>query len=1721
MNAFDVSRMLWDYYLWASVLLVVTLCANFILTQPARRMAVAWATAGGLLVLLLLTALPNWSRYSLASPAPPPVVPVVERIEPVAIAAPQVEIVAPRDIQPRPVVEPAPVRPILRFNWQGLLLWALGAGSLGVIGWLALGSWQARRLRTEASTVPADVAGLFAQLVTDRHHEIELGVHRELPVAVALGLRRPCILLPQTLINLPNAGQLRSVLAHELAHVEHRDLWLLAVLRLVTVVLWPHPLFWLLKRQVRHDQEVLADTAAAELTSRTDYAEQLVALARAASEVRIPRLASSVGLWEKRTQLTERIKLLLDEKLTILRNCSRGWRLGSLVGLGGLAFTLSLVTLSPRIAQSRVETETRVNEETATVSPEEFAKLVQQAETKEGFAHAVGDLVAAAIRPSQLPFINEERLAGIRGKFVNFVTQHMPADISAKRRAELLRGLRDHAQQHLQLPGQPIAESGDLNNVYLNFADRVKTLQWELGMALTRGPLDETAVVELESQRNWMRKTIAAQPELRHTTHEQVLKDLDAVFADPLCVIFDRPMSEEAFGRFQAEINNWLAGEPKPNSLETFKSTPESQLPYMVHHLLIEAMSAQYRGERTLFDGPSFDSDEISGYGANSRVIHLGFASNRTNESSSLALDDFGKSGNSINADTGYMASPAAKGDFAFAERERKMIAINGAKLLPLEVANWIEADAISTEDLKARLTASGDDEVDLEAFLQHKRERFIQDFQQGRVESRYTHARNLEEALQAWEGMQDGEGPYVAVLTNEGNVAVTHLADLRNSSTGSMYVRTRVRPGASRAPESNPNDVATVQLVAAAPGEATEKANVVADEPKREPITTEESWKRIRAKVKHVFDARKPNEIVGICLDEFGNPLVGANVEVCAAPFRGRNQEPQLIASMRSDSKGEFHFKNVIDIEQEFPNGLPDDNNFLPDNIRVITVIARLPGRVPGNDGNELAAEVARSGRVSILRMPSAQALSGRVIDEGGHPAEGAKVSIGDWARVVGAPDDINSATTNANGEFEIADLEAYDSEQARKEFESWQQNNYTLMIAGANSGQPWERFVTVEHSKFARKRAKITSIPGSVDVTLSPGAVLTGQVVTQEAGGEPKPAANVEVTAMLLPAAESPNSLSYQVLSAKTDEAGNYRFESLPKGSYAVHANLPGWVTNGLEDVNVATGEAVEVPELTMTRGARVRIQLVDDATGKPLTFDKPTKAYVNPVQRPMKKNIFAMRPNIVEFSREGMGEIQVPDGSFLFNVTIPSKEGATGWMRADFNINRSNEELESVPGQKVNEGEVVEIEVRMVPEEAYSGDDKDVIFVPADSPTEIGPTGDLIPATAPAETETQDEADKQSGKSTIELDFNSLDRWRGVQTLDLLATDKDDSSFAKASDTWQLVPTSTPDPTNPSVPLSQAVPMARLVHETENHTGLSPKLLYLAWQLGDVRVHPKEWPELTLWDIAGKTLGAAEAKEFLGRLPDLHIKPALPGDLPPLVMFFEVDPTILSSVIPSLSHDGFRAANSFAYGRPLGNLNFAVVTANSEESGTAWPEKANIELDYAMENWRVIRTVTEVGTQPIEIAEGVRWYLDPERARERDPNTGRLRWAEGKTAGVLETLRDGGSTGFKTFAARVFLKGQTRHLHHVYSTIQTREGVNYHIEVSDSFDSANQIERVEILSQRHDVIKFTDVPLRLDLLPQDGNRRYVPITRDGQRTIDREAYENGVLRNGEVYP
>jgi len=87
-----------------------------------------------------------------------------------------------------------------------------------------------------------------------------------------IGMIRPCIVLPESLLSTCTADELRLVLAHELAHVQRRDLlwgWLPLLARFVCGF---HPLVLLAEREIGMAQEIACDETALHLTGAASAA---------------------------------------------------------------------------------------------------------------------------------------------------------------------------------------------------------------------------------------------------------------------------------------------------------------------------------------------------------------------------------------------------------------------------------------------------------------------------------------------------------------------------------------------------------------------------------------------------------------------------------------------------------------------------------------------------------------------------------------------------------------------------------------------------------------------------------------------------------------------------------------------------------------------------------------------------------------------------------------------------------------------------------------------------------------------------------------------------------------------------------------------------------------------------------------------------------------------------------------------------------------------------------------------------------------------------------------------------------------------------------------------------------------------------------------------------------------------------------------------------------
>jgi beta-lactamase regulating signal transducer with metallopeptidase domain/5-hydroxyisourate hydrolase-like protein (transthyretin family)/protocatechuate 3,4-dioxygenase beta subunit len=356
MNGYVESFAYWlaDFYLLSTLLLATAMGAIALVGQPAKRLAIAKSAMVALALLAVLCALPGWSAFHLLSQRadePLAAQPVAAEVVPQAFNQPvlQAPSAQQRAATPVELTRPPRVNVVERIDvsLSTIVASAHLVGSALIVGWLALGALAMRSILRAARPAPLELCRLLARLDGIDERQFKLLVSERLDVAVAVGALRTAVVLPSHWVDDRSADELQTVLVHEAAHVRNCDLAWLAFGRMLLVVLWSQPLFWWLRRSMGLDQETLADVAAAEITSRRQYAEQLVAWAREMPARRRIALSTAVGLWEGPSQLRRRIVILLDEQLQLLRHCPRPWRAKAGGAIVLAALGLSLLTLQP------------------------------------------------------------------------------------------------------------------------------------------------------------------------------------------------------------------------------------------------------------------------------------------------------------------------------------------------------------------------------------------------------------------------------------------------------------------------------------------------------------------------------------------------------------------------------------------------------------------------------------------------------------------------------------------------------------------------------------------------------------------------------------------------------------------------------------------------------------------------------------------------------------------------------------------------------------------------------------------------------------------------------------------------------------------------------------------------------------------------------------------------------------------------------------------------------------------------------------------------------------------------------------------------------------------------------------------------------------------------------------------------------------------------------
>jgi len=227
------------------------------------------------------------------------------------------------------------------------LLYVCGAAAM--LARLLISVYGGRRLRAACRPV-ADVGLLQVVARQSRRLGMRLAPTvcfcERVAVPVVLGVLRPMILLPASILTQLDPEQLAAVLTHELAHIRRCDHALLLVQRLIEALLFFHPAVWYLSRRVHHERESCCDDLV--LTAGGDrliYCLSLLRVAelRLASENQTRQLTALAVDGKQPSRLRRRIARLLGQAdVSAVALPRAGLLAGALLALlaGGVLFSL-------------------------------------------------------------------------------------------------------------------------------------------------------------------------------------------------------------------------------------------------------------------------------------------------------------------------------------------------------------------------------------------------------------------------------------------------------------------------------------------------------------------------------------------------------------------------------------------------------------------------------------------------------------------------------------------------------------------------------------------------------------------------------------------------------------------------------------------------------------------------------------------------------------------------------------------------------------------------------------------------------------------------------------------------------------------------------------------------------------------------------------------------------------------------------------------------------------------------------------------------------------------------------------------------------------------------------------------------------------------------------------------------------------------------------------
>jgi TonB family protein len=293
--------------------------------------------------------------------------------------------------------------------WRSIALVLWGLGGAAGLGLLLAAHVRLARISARATPLTGGpwhevLAAIGPRAAPGRPVALVAVPHADL--LATWGWRRPVVLVPELARDWPD-DRIRTVLAHELAHVRRRD-WIVNVAAdALRALLWWNPLAWLACRRLRDDSELACDDAVlAAGVPPSDYAADLLEIARSGQRGRLS-WATATPMARPST-LQRRIVAMLNPRLdrTVLTR-------RTVIGLAAAAFAVLLPAAVLRGAQAGPQTlEGVVYDSTGAVVPGVQVTLVTGVARTNVETDAAGHFAFDAVAPGKYQL--ETALPGFR-----------------------------------------------------------------------------------------------------------------------------------------------------------------------------------------------------------------------------------------------------------------------------------------------------------------------------------------------------------------------------------------------------------------------------------------------------------------------------------------------------------------------------------------------------------------------------------------------------------------------------------------------------------------------------------------------------------------------------------------------------------------------------------------------------------------------------------------------------------------------------------------------------------------------------------------------------------------------------------------------------------------------------------------------------------------------------------------------------------------------------------------------------------------------------------------------------------------------------------------------------------------------------------------------------------------------------------------------------------